>query len=298
MKICCFGSLNIDMVFSVEEFVQPGETIRSGGLSLHAGGKGLNQAAAIRKSGADVLMAGSVGPDGDLLLAACDDSGLNRRWVRKVEESSGKAVIQVDRHGENCIILHDGANHKNDQSFMDEVLADLTSGDFLVLQNEINDLDHLLLTAQAKGIQTFLNPSPMAENIKDLPLDKLSCLILNEGEGRALSGVTDPYQIMAVLKEKYPKTSIILTLGKEGLLHDSPKGVEAMPAYPVEAVDTTGAGDAFTGYYIGLLSRGWNRKEALDLAQRAAAISVSRKGAAESIPDLAEVLASSGVTCP
>lgn len=290
MKICCFGSLNIDMVFTVDEFVRPGETIQSRGLALYAGGKGLNQAMAIRKSGVQVLMAGSVGPDGGLLLKECDEHGLDRSQVRTLEITSGKAVIQVNRHGENCIILHDGANFENDTSFMDEVLGELEAGDYLVLQNEINDLDHLIRAAREKGILTFLNPSPMDQELMALPLEELHCLILNEGEGAALSGGASPKESMRILREKYPDTDIVLTLGSAGVLHATPEGGRVLPAYRVEATDTTGAGDAFTGYYIGLTSLGYGREEALDLAQRAAAISVTRQGASQSIPYLREVL--------
>lgn len=292
MKICCFGSLNIDMVFSVNEFVRPKETIQSNGLSIYAGGKGLNQAIAIRKSGVEVFMAGSIGEDGQLLLDECDKSGLDRSMVRVLDSNTGTAVIQVSRTGENCIILYDGANKENDKCFIDEVLGKLETGDYLVLQNEINNLDYILDSAKQKGLIIFMNPSPVDESLLTLPLGKCDYLILNEVEGATLSGVNETSEMLDKLHEIYPQTSLILTLGEKGVMYRTHQESGMKPACRVEAVDTTGAGDAFTGYFIGMTSIGSEPGEAIDIAQKAAAISVTRKGASASIPYIDEVLES------
>lgn len=291
MKICCFGSLNIDMVFSVDEFVRPKETIQSKGLSIYAGGKGLNQAMAIQKSGVSVEMAGSVGHDGTLLLEECDRNHLDRSKIRTIDTPTGTAVIQVNQSGENCIILYDGANKQNDIPFMDEVLTELQSGDILVLQNEINDLEHLMKAAKQRGIRIFMNPSPIDEALRKLPLGLCEYLIVNEVEGSILSGQSDPQDIIEGLNQKYPDTKIILTLGGDGVRYNTTEGIRQQAAYHVKAIDTTGAGDAFTGYFIGMTAKGYNIDEAIDFAQKAAAISVTRKGASQSIPFLDEVLA-------
>lgn len=294
MKICCFGSLNIDMVFSVNEFVQPKETIQSRGLSIFSGGKGLNQAMAIRKSGAEVSMAGSIGGDGQLLLEECDRNGLDRSLVRVLDANTGTAVIQVNRTGENCIILYDGANKENDMQYIDSVLDTLTKGDYLVLQNEINNLDYLMTNARRRGITLFLNPSPVDETLLRLPLEMCDYLILNEVEGAMLSGASQPEAMLDALRRKYPATGIILTLGEEGVLYETATESGRKPAHRVKAVDTTGAGDAFTGYFIGMLSKGASVGEAVDTAQRAAAISVTRRGASGSIPFADEVFSEAG----
>lgn len=290
MKICCFGSLNIDMVFAVNEFVRPKETIQSKGLTIYSGGKGLNQAIAIRKSGAQVLMAGSVGSDGKLLLDECDKCGLDRSLVRVLDSSTGTAVIQVNDAGENCIILFDGANKENDEEFIDSVMDRLENGDYLVLQNEINNLDHIMRSARAKGIKIFMNPSPVDESLLKLPLEACDYLVLNEVEGAILSGADDHDDIMKELEVKFPDTGIILTLGENGVRYRTESGSGRKAAYRVEAVDTTGAGDAFTGYFIGMLSRGEGIEKAIEMAQKAAAISVTRKGASGSIPLVEEVI--------
>lgn len=290
MKICCFGSMNIDMVFAVEAFVKPKETIESKSMSLYAGGKGLNQAIALRKAGVEVAMAGSVGKDGGLLLGACDRNGIDRSLVREVSTSTGIAVIQVDRDGENSTILYDGANRKNDQPFIDQVLASLDRGDYLVLQNEIGNLEYLMRQARKKGMVIFFNPSPIDEQIRQLPLELCDYIVLNEVEGGVLTRETEPERMLGVLLEKYPNSKAILTLGARGVIYGYRDVVNTKPAIPVKAIDTTGAGDAFTGYLIAMLRKGADLEAAIGIAVKAAGISVTRPGSSDSIPYLAEVL--------
>lgn len=290
MRICCFGSLNLDMVFSVEEFVRPGETISSKAMTITPGGKGLNQAIAIRRSGQEVMMAGSIGEDGNYLRSILRESGVDDLWLRNLETETGRAVIQVNEAGENCIILFTGANGQNNRSFMREVLGKLNRGDFLVLQNEINDLEYLLRKAADKGLHIFLNPSPLDQALREAPLGLCHTLILNETEGEELSREQDAEKMIEKLNNSYPDTRIILTLGAKGVLFNAPEGILSRPAYAVQTIDTTGAGDAFTGYFIGQMAQGKDVVEAVDLAQKAAAIAVTRKGAAQSIPLLEEVL--------
>lgn len=295
MKICCFGSMNIDMVFKVDDFVKPRETIQSKSMSLYAGGKGLNQAIALRKAGVEVTMAGSVGKDGGLLRGACDRNGIDRSQVREISTSTGIAAIQVDNEGENCIILYDGANKKNDQPFIDQVLSSLDRGDYLVLQNEINNLEYLMQRAKKKGMVIFFNPSPIDETIRQLPLELCDYLVLNEIEGTVLSRETGPERILDVLLAKYHDSRIILTLGERGVIYGYRDVVNKTPAIPVKAIDTTGAGDAFTGYLIARLSRGHDLEKAIAVAVKAAGISVTRPGSSDSIPYMAEVLKYRGV---
>lgn len=289
MKICCLGSLNIDMVFNMEEFVQPKETVHSNHLNIYAGGKGLNQAIAIKKTGADVFLAGSIGEDGDVLLKECDKHNLDRKHVKMIEGNSGLAVIQVNKKGENCIILYDGANKKNSKDFIDQVINSLEEGDFIVLQNEINDLDYILKKSKERNLVVFLNPSPIDNNIKELPLELCDYIVLNEVEGEALSGKLDYKEVVSYLSSKY-KNTIVLTVGDKGVYFNKVNTIVHKEAMKVEAIDTTGAGDAFTGYLIGMLSRGLELEQSIELGIKAAGISVTRKGASDSIPCIEEVI--------
>ena len=198
-------------------------------------------------------------------------------------------MIQVDRTGENSIILYAGANGTVTSKQIDQVLAGFSAGDYLILQNEINKLDEIMEKAYAAGLKIVLNPSPMNEVIRTLPLDKVSVFMLNEIEGAELSGKSEPKEILAALTDKFPKAEIVLTLGGKGSVYA--KGAQRIKQgiYKVQAVDTTAAGDTFTGYFISTLMQTNEPAHALDIAARASALAVSRKGAAPSIPNREEV---------
>lgn len=290
MKVLCFGSLNVDMVFSVNEFVKPKETIHSNTLTYFAGGKGLNQAIALKKAQANVYIAGSIGRDGQLLIDTCRKNQLDLKYIRTIDSSSGMAVVQVDDKGENCIILHEGANAENSTAFMDCVLEDFQAGDMLVIQNEINNLDYLIDAAYQKKMKIVLNPSPVHEKLINIGLNKCSYLILNEVEGQALSGETQNELIVKKLHGKFD-AQVILTVGKDGVYFNAGNEVIHVGAVSVGAIDTTGAGDTFTGFVIGEISKGKSVEDAVKLAVHAAALAVTKTGASDSIPEFSDVLA-------
>ena len=292
MKVLNFGSLNIDYVYSVDHFVRAGETISSNGLQLFCGGKGLNQSVAFARSGAETYHAGAVGKDGGMLLDMLKGAGANTDFVRVREDAaSGHAIIQVSKSGENCILVHGGATQTMDDAFVDEVLASFGAGDLLMLQIEINDLDYIIRAAKARGMFTVLNPSPFDEKILALDLSLLDAIIVNETEGEGLSGKTEPEEILAELLARYPDMKIVLTLGKQGARYADAKTRAACDIIKTNVKDTTAAGDTFTGYFFSALMRGEAPADALKIATAASAITVSRMGAAPSIPTMDEVKA-------
>lgn len=291
MKILNFGSLNLDLVYQMPHFVRAGETLSSTSFSRNVGGKGLNQSVALAKAGAEVYHAGLVGDDGELLRACLRENGVDVRFVRTVDVPSGHAVIQVEPAGNNCIFLYGGANQCVTEAFIREALEPFAPGDFLVLQNEINMIDRIIELAAQKGMQVVLNPSPIAENLKSLPLEKVSWFILNEIEGSELSGQTEPEKILDALGALYPHARIVLTLGGDGSVYAGGGERIRQSAFPVRAVDTTAAGDTFTGFFFASVADGVGVAEALRRASKASSISVTRPGAAASIPTLREVLA-------
>lgn len=290
MKILNFGSLNLDLVYQMPHFVRAGETLSSTSFSRNVGGKGLNQSVALAKAGAEIYHAGLVGEDGEMLRAFLKDNGVDTRFVRTVSSPSGHAVIQVEPAGNNCIFLYGGANQCVTEAFIAEVLESFGAGDFLVLQNEINMIDKIIEAAYDKGMQVVLNPSPIADNLKTLPLEKISWFILNEIEGAELSGETDPDRILDQLTALYPHAQIVLTLGGDGSVYCGNGRRIRQQVYKVQAVDTTAAGDTFTGFFFAAMADGVEPAEALMRASKASSISVTRPGAAASIPTLAEVL--------
>lgn len=292
MKILSFGSLNLDKVYSVAHFVRPGETLSADALHEFCGGKGLNQSIALARAGVDVFHAGCVGAaDGGMLLDALHAASVDTTFVHQLPCSTGHAIIQVDPSGQNCILLFGGANHQVSTQQIDETLEAFGAGDILVLQNEISNLDYLIRKAHRKELVIVLNPSPMTEAIRSLPLELVSYFLLNELEARELCGTdAEEAQFPAMLLKKYPGSHILLTLGSRGCIYQDQQGMIIHPAYRVNAVDTTAAGDTFTGYFIAAIASGASVSEALSLASSAAAISVSRSGASASIPTMDEVL--------
>ncbi len=291
MKILNFGSCNIDFVYKVDEIVKPGETVSSAGLSVCAGGKGLNQSMAIARSGAQPWHAGCIGSDGQFLRELLENAGVHTEHLKTVQERTGNAIIQVDARGENSIILYKGANHAVTREDIDCVLSSFQENDMLVLQNEVNNLDYIIDRAWEKGLVIALNPSPITADIRNLDLGKIQFLILNKIEGYALSGRSDPEEICNFFAEKYPRMNLVLTLGKAGACFSNRSRRVFCQAYSVDTVDTTGAGDTFLGYFVSVYTQTGDMEKALKAANMAAAMATTKRGAADAIPFKSEVLA-------
>lgn len=291
MKILNYGSLNIDETYAVPHFVQAGETLAPTGFARNMGGKGLNQSVALSRAGAEVYHAGCVGEDGGALVDFLTQAGVDCRFVRRRETPTGRAMIQVVPAGQNCILLFGGANRAQTEADMQETLSHFSAGDILLLQNEINGLPFLVKEAHARGMRVALNPSPFEPSLLDLSCEAISYLILNEVEAAAMSGEEEPHAALQALRLRYPHAAILLTLGSRGSLYSGREGEFAQKAYRVKAVDTTGAGDTFTGYFLAAVSMGEPVAEALNLAARASAVAVTRHGAAAAVPTPAEVRA-------
>ncbi|MEN8146642.1 MAG: ribokinase [Campylobacterota bacterium] len=288
MKIINFGSINIDYVYGVEHFVCPGETLESESYAVFSGGKGANQSIALARAGAEVLHAGFVGHDGAWLTEKLRDSGVDVSLVETVSKPTGHAVIQVNREGENAIIIHGGANRCVSEDKIERVLERADKYDCLLLQNEVNAVDKIL--EKAEGLTVVFNPAPMTDEVKDYPLEKVDIFIVNETEGEALSTESEPEAILDAMQKRYPKSRTVLTLGKEGVIYADGGQRIKVPALEVEAVDTTGAGDTFIGYFLAELTRGSDIEQCLKTGVKASALCVTQKGAADSIPELEEVV--------
>ncbi len=289
MRILCFGSLNMDHVYQVSHIARPGETIHSHGYAKHLGGKGLNQSVALARAGARVCHAGCIGPDGEGMRDWLLQNGVDTRFVRRVDVPSGQAIIQVDRAGNNCIVLFSGANACLDRDWIDEVYGAQAAGDWVLLQNEVNELAYLIESAHRRGLRIALNPSPISDGLRAAPLDLVDLFLLNEIEGEALSGQTVPARMIDALRTRYPGAAFVLTLGEKGAMYADKNARLQVDAVPVEAVDTTAAGDTFTGYFLAAWMQAAPPEEALRRAARAAAIAVSRVGASPSIPHMDEL---------
>ena len=289
MKILNFGSLNIDYVYRVPRMVCPKETLACDGMEQFLGGKGFNQSVALARAGAPVFHAGLIGEDGGVFLDACREYGIDAGHIRRIPGRSGHTIIQVDPAGENCILLYGGANRALDEAYIEQVLADFSAGDILLLQNEVNCLDVLIRAAHRRGMRILLNPSPCNEALDACDLRLVDCLLVNEVEGEQLSGESDPARIPDAILRRYPGMLVLLTLGSRGAVFARQGQRVYQPAIRAgDTVDTTAAGDTFTGYFAAGLLEGLPVEQNLRRSAAAAGIAVTRKGASPSIPGLAQ----------
>lgn len=284
MKLLVFGSLNIDHTYQLHHLVREGETLSSSSYAKNEGGKGFNQAAALAKAGLDVHFAGAIGADGLFLKEYLQALNMDVSNIQVLDVPTGHAIIQVDEAGSNSIILYGGANQAITEEQIDRVLAQFDEGDYILLQNEINLGEKILRKAHKKGIHIILNPSPIAPDLLTWPLDMVDWLILNEIEGADLSGKDDPDEIVTTLMSRFNIPHIVLTLGEKGAMYASEFTRIRQNALPTAVVDTTAAGDTFTGYFFASILSGKDPAEALLKAATASALAISKEGAAKSIP--------------
>lgn len=289
MRVLNLGSMNLDFVYSLDHIVRPGETEASREMNIFLGGKGMNQSIALAKAGAEVYQGGMIGTDGQPFLDACREFGVHADYIRQVDAKSGHAIIQIDREAQNCILLYGGANQMLTTEYVDEVLSHFGSEDILLLQNEVNLLSYIVDKAYEKGMQISLNPSPFNEKLDAVDMSKISIFLLNEVEGKQITGHTEPDAILTKLLEMYPHAKIVLTLGKDGAVYADARQKYYQPIFPVKAVDTTAAGDTFTGYFLAGMIEGMPIPDIFRMSAKASSITVSREGAVPSIPYRAEL---------
>ena len=290
MKVLNIGSMNLDYVYNVDHIIQPGETEATDGMNIFLGGKGINQSMALAKAGAEVYHAGLLGEDGQPFLDACKEYGVNSDYIRKVEGKTGHTIIQIDKNAQNCILLFGGANQMLTEEYVDEVLAGFEKGDILLLQNEVNMLPYIIDKAHEKGMQIALNPSPFNEKLDAVDMNKIAIFLLNEVEGGQITGLSDPDEVLEKMREMFPHAKIVLTLGKDGAKYAEGQETYYQPIFKVKAVDTTAAGDTFTGYFLAGLIEGLPIQEILEMSAKASSIAVTREGAVPSIPYREEVV--------
>lgn len=217
-------------------------------------------------------------------------NGVKSYYIRQIKGKTGHAIIQIDKSAQNCILLYGGANECLTEEYVDEVLEGFEAGDMLLLQNEVNMIPYIVDKAYEKGMQIALNPSPFNDRLKDVDMSKIGLFLMNEVEGGQITGFTEPKDIIAKVVELYPNAKIVLTLGKDGVIYAEGDLRIHQPIFKVEAVDTTAAGDTFTGYFMAGLIEGMEIADILKMSAKASLIAVTRKGAVPSIPYRNEVM--------
>jgi ribokinase len=283
-KVLNFGSLNVDHVYRVEHFVRPGETLGCHDYRRFAGGKGLNQSIALAHAGASVYHAGKVSRADDWLKILLDEHKVDTRFVEATDGPGGHAIIQVNEAGENSIVIVGGANRTIGKADVLRIIGGFRAGDYLLVQNETSMVPQMICAAKKRGLKVVFNPAPMDEAVAGYPLELVDIFLLNETEAQSLSGESNADRAGAVMCRRYPNAETVLTMGGKGASYFSSKSRFHQPAKRVRAVDTTAAGDTFTGFFLAELIRVGDPAVALAFACRAAAVCVTRHGAADSIP--------------
>lgn len=287
MTIWNLGSINIDMVYDLPHMPAPGETLAARAFSQGLGGKGANMSVASARAGAHCCHIGCVGPEGAWAVERMTEYGVDTRYVKQVDTATGHAIIAVDPAGENQIILFPGANHALDLAQIGQALSLAAAGDILLMQNETNLQAEAARMGRELGLRVAYAAAPFdAQAVQDV-LPHIDLLFLNEVEAQQLEQATGRSA------EALGVQDVIVTLGARGARHfDGRTGqVSEIAAHRVTPVDTTGAGDTFTGYVLAGLDRGWPMPQCMAQAARAGALMVTRHGAADVIPDLKEVQA-------
>lgn len=298
-KIVVVGSLNMDAVINVENIPRAGETVMGSDVEKVPGGKGANQAYAAGKLGGNVTMLGVVGDDEDgktLVDSLRQEAGVETQWIlRDSDAGTGTAYIYVQSDGNNCIVVSPGANHRCDLKYVKEQEKQLRESDILLTQFEIpiETVAYALKTAKKMGNQVILNPAPAPGILTPELLKYVDILTPNETELEIITGrkwdasLEDLEQMCKLLLDK-GVGCVIVTLGEEGCFLAG-KEFKHFPAYKAEAVDTTAAGDTFSGALAVMLAEKKTMEEAIEFAMKASAITVQRKGAQLSIPGRTEV---------
>ncbi len=289
MKILNFGSCNVDYVYSLDHIAVVGETEAAEELNIFPGGKGLNQSIAIKRAGSDVYHAGCIGDGGEFLLDLMQKNGVDTSFVERVDNKNGHAIIQVGKNGDNTIFLYSGSNGMISLEQIDRVFDEFSEDDIVLLQNEINNLDYIVEKAHQAKMKIVLNPSPFNEKILNIDFNMISYLILNEIEAKMITKCANIQKALEYFRNQFPNLKVMLTLGKRGCIYQDQKEQRFCPTFKVCAVDTTGAGDTFTGYFVAGVANGNKIENILRVASCASAISVTREGAAPSIPYMDEV---------
>lgn len=301
-KVTVVGSLNVDTTMKIKRMPLPGETISTLGKSSAAGGKGANQAVSAARSGAQTFFVGEVGKDsgGEMMLNDLRENGIDVSGIREnAQVGTGSAAILLDEHGQNSILVYGGANQQLSVDDVNAAKKQIMEADFVVAQFETPQAATLRAFELAKenGVTTILNPAP-AQKIDPAVLKLTDLIIPNETESQALTGIIitdETSMLMSAAKfAQMGVRNLIITVGAKGAFYCTQDGYNFIPAFKVNAVDTTAAGDTFIGALASQLKPDMsNIEKALVYAQRASSLAVQKMGALPSIPTKEQVIAAS-----
>ncbi len=284
MAVWCFGSIHIDHFHLLPHLPAPGETLATEAYRVELGGKGANQSVAATRAGTQVRHIGAVGVDGAQVLAQLGGHGVGCDHVQRLHGATGHAVIMVDGAGENAILVHGGANRALALAPALAALEGAELGDILLMQNETAHQPEMAEAAIGRGMEVIYSAAPFDIDALRAVLPFVNTLVVNEVEAAQMRAA------LGVEFEDLPVDAVVVTRGKQGASwHERGTPVIHVPAFGVQPVDTTGAGDCFAGALAAALDAGADPREAMRFAAAAAALQVTRAGAAGAMPARAEI---------
>ncbi len=283
MTVFNLGSINIDNVYALDRLPKPGETLPAKDFNRGLGGKGANQSIAIARAGGQVHHIGAIGDQSEWTVQALFEAGVDTGNIATVQTPTGHAVIFVDQMAENSIVLLPGANMQITTEQINSALSAAEPGDWFLLQNETNLGSVAAKIAQEMGMRVCYSAAPFSVRAVTEILPFTSLLVVNEIEFQQLKSE------LSYADRALSRIKLIVTYGAKGATYFNRGEKIEMAAYPSDAVDTTGAGDTFLGYALSALDQGEPVVDAMNQAAAAAAIQVSRPGAAAAIPKFSEV---------
>lgn len=285
MALYNLGSINADHIYDVPNLPRPGETLSANSFETGLGGKGINQSVAAALAGSKVVHIGAVGPDGGWAVDQILNSGIETRFISRVETPTGHAIVNVDQSGENAIVIFSGANNCQNIDQIEAALKGAAHGDILLLQNETNLQAQAAQIAHDRGLKVIYSAAPFSVEAVSKVIENVTVLMMNKVESEQLcAGLETDLADLEV-------PEVVVTKGADGADWLRPATGETAHAasFAVTAVDTTAAGDTFAGYFAAGLDQGLTVQEAMTLGSAAAALKVTRKGTADAIPLRAEV---------
>ena len=290
-RLINIGSLCIDYVYTVSHIASVGETVASEQVAVFPGGKGLNQSIAAAKAGAEVDHFGAIGADGAELVEFMAAAGVGVDGIVNLPGHTGHAVIQIDHEGQNSIVIAGGTNREIPQKIIHGAITGAKKGDWVLLQNETNDVGNIIELGSRAGCKVAVNLAPADHNAQSYNYAHVHLLIVNELEAKAVSGCSSVSAAFDNLVATYPEMNLVLTMGGDGLRYYQVEGPlqGALGAYAVSVVDETAAGDTFVGYLMAGLVQGASMADVLIVASAAGALATTRPGAAPAIPESDEV---------
>ena len=291
MKVLNFGSLFLNHEYGLEHIMRKGEILAANSYQCSVGGKGVNQSVALANAGAEVYHAGLIGKDGLEVRNFLERHHVNTQYIKIVDLPTGNNTLQTTPNGNNCAVSYSGANRCISKEFIDTVLSSFSSGDYLIVQNEVNLVKDIIKRAKALGMHVIWNPSPFTSDIQNLKSKAIDWMILNETEGALLSGEPDPKRMPGSLLKHYPYTKIVLMLGNKDVIYIDKDQFIRQKAWDAGLADDIIAEDAFVGFFFASIINGLDISTTMHYAAKAYAITIMRTGSEDPIPKLEEVVA-------